>query len=76
MSVASALNLTREAVQAIIVEQWPGWAARLPALLRVDHPADLDRWLRDADPAAADEPACPADPAACPADPVTVAEPA
>lgn len=55
MSVASALNLTREAVQAIIVEQWPGWAARLPALLRVDHPADLDRWLRDADPAAADD---------------------
>ena len=43
MSVATALNLTREAVQAIIVEQWPGWAARLPALLRVDHPADLDR---------------------------------
>ena len=26
MSVASALNLTRDAVQAIIVQQWPGWA--------------------------------------------------
>ena len=55
MSVASALSLTREAVQGIIVEQGPGWAARRPPLPGVDQPAARDRWLRDADPAAADD---------------------
>ena len=55
MSVASALNLTRDAVQTIVAQQWSGWATRLPALLRVDRPVDLDRWLRDADPVAADD---------------------
>lgn len=55
MSVASALNLTRDAVQAITVQHWTRWAEHLPALLLVERPAELDRWLRHAEPVAADD---------------------
>lgn len=58
MSVASALNLTRDAVQAITVLHWKAWAGQCPALLLVERPAELDRWLRDAEPAAADAVLC------------------
>jgi hypothetical protein len=55
MSVATALNLTRETVQEIAVQRWPQWSAALPALTQVDQPTEVDRWLLRTDPAVADQ---------------------
>ncbi len=55
MSVATALNLTRETVQDIAAQRWPQWSAALPALALVDQPTEVDRWLLRADPASADQ---------------------
>jgi len=54
MSVQSELGLGVN-LDAHIVEAWPCWAARQPALARVEDPRRLREWLRDADPAAADD---------------------
>ena len=55
MSVATALNMTRETVLEVVVQRWPEWSQHLPALRLIDRPDDLEGWLRNADPGAADE---------------------
>ncbi len=55
MSVAEALRLTRPLVQELAVRRWPDWSSRLPVLGGVERPAELDRWLRQAAPADADD---------------------
>ena len=50
MSVATALNLTRETMQEVVVQRWPQWSQRLPALLfHITHSSGANHGQTDPD---------------------------